>query len=115
MLRLLLERVRPGARRGIPVTVCVAAMCMNGSVLWGTADRMLTSAAIEFEPQQSKIIPLTNSIAVMTAGDSALQAEVMRQVGAEVGRRIQAEPSNWLTVREISLLYNHYYNIERNR
>lgn len=57
------------------MTVCVAAISQSstgtGLMITGASDRMLTAGDIEFEPEQSKIQPLTNSIALMLAGDSA--------------------------------------------
>jgi hypothetical protein len=86
------------------MTVCVAAICKSLvsdlPTILGASDRMLTAGDIQFEPQQSKIVALTTSIAIMIAGDSAMQAEVMQNVNADVYRRIEAEPKNWWNVRD---------------
>lgn len=99
-------------KREIKVTVCVAAIYWGTTVV-GASDRMLTSGDIEFEPQQPKIIPLSNSIAVMIAGDSAMQAEIIKDVENEVIERINAEPNNWWKVKDVAELYCKYYNKAR--
>lgn len=97
------------------VTVCVAALCNDGTTIFGAADRMLTASDIEFEPQQQKIIALTNSVVVMTAGDSSLQTEILSRVFGEVLARIHADPDNWWRVRDVASLYIQHYNSERAR
>jgi hypothetical protein len=76
---------------------------------------MLTAGDIEFEPQQPKILLLTNSIVLMTAGDSSLQIELFKQTYADVMARVNAAPANWWSVRDVALLYIQYYNTERAR
>jgi hypothetical protein len=71
---------------------------------------MLTAGDIEFEPQQSKIQPITNSIVAMIAGDSAMQQEVLLSLGAEVIPRIKAEPKTWLSVRDVVDWYARSYS-----
>jgi hypothetical protein len=96
------------------LTVCVAAISKSpkgeGWVVLGASDRMLTAGDIEFEPEQTKIQPLTTSIAVMLAGDSAMQREVVQNVYADMMMRIKSEPSNWWGVRDVADLYAHYFN-----
>ena len=96
------------------MTVCVAAICKSlGSdfpTILGASDRMLTAGDIEFEPERSKIYPLTNSIRVMLAGDSAMQWEVMLDINADVLARIKSDPKNWWNVRDVADLYARYYN-----
>lgn len=70
------------------MTVCVAAMC-DTNVIIGASDRMLTAGDIQFEPQQPKIIPLSNSVVVMIAGDSSLQAQIMQKIINDVRERIE--------------------------
>jgi hypothetical protein len=97
------------------VTVCVAAICGNGSLLVGAADRMLTAGDVQFEPQQSKLMPVTSSIVAMIAGDAAMQIEILMDVRHDVQRRVEAEPQNWWTVRDVADLYAGYYSQARLR
>jgi len=97
------------------VTICVAAVC-NIGVIFGASDRMLTAGDVEFEPEQSKIIPVSNSIAAMVAGDASLQTEILRQVLSAVGKRVTAEPQRWWLVKEVADLYfKSYSRIRRSR
>ncbi len=89
------------------MTVCVAAICDNDKII-GASDRMLTSGNIEFEPQLTKIISITNSITAMIAGDTFIQDEILLKVFSEVNKRLKAEPNNWLNVKDIAELYSHY-------
>ena len=93
----------------ITVTVCVTAIC-DGQMIVGASDRMLTAGDVQFEPLQPKIYPLTTSIAIMIAGDSALQSDIIYKVRADVNRRIEAEPKNWWNVQDVADLYVNYYN-----
>src|SRR5260370_23144265 len=94
------------------VTVCVAALC-EGGVILGASDRMLTSSDVEFEPPQPKIFVLTKSIVVLMAGDSSLQLEILYRLQAEVNRRIDANPTQWLKVSDMAELYAEYYRAVR--
>jgi len=89
------------------MTVCVAAICENGAVM-GASDRMLTAGDVQFEPQQSKIRQMTTSIAVMIAGDSAMQEDIVQRVYADVRERIRTDPTNWWLVRDVADLYRKY-------
>jgi hypothetical protein len=89
------------------MTVCVAAMCDYHTVI-AASDRMLTAGDVQFEPRQSKIVALTTSIAALTAGDSSMQAEIFQLLRADIAARIQAEPDNWWTIREVAELYSKY-------
>ena len=80
------------------MTVCVAAICSPTTIV-GASDRMLTAGDVQFERKAPKIYPLSNSIAVMTAGDSSLQAEILHDVFADVGERIRSFPQEWVEVR----------------
>lgn len=94
------------------MTVCIAARAEN--VIVAAADRMLTSGDVQFEPSAStKILPLSNSIFLMTAGDAALQAEIIGMVSREIAERVQREPTNWWQVSEAAELYVKYYNFVR--
>jgi hypothetical protein len=102
-------RIRKTPKREIiPVTVCVAALC-DQHVVVAASDRMLTSADVQFEPFQTKVMPLSNSIAAMYAGDAFLQSEIMQLVYEEVGRRIVANPTTWVRVQDVAELYSQYY------
>lgn len=91
------------------MTICVAAICENNSMVVCASDRKLTAGDIEFEPKKSKIVSLTNSIIVMIAGDSSLQEEILKKVKTNVWNRIQSEPLNWWKVSDVAELYVHYY------
>lgn len=91
------------------MTVCVAAMCDQAGVVVGAADRMLTSGDIEFEPPQTKIVALTSSIAALVAGDAAFQIEIMSRVQAEISEHLKVDPKVWLTVAEVSKMYEKHY------
>ncbi|GAO98199.1 proteasome subunit [Caedimonas varicaedens] len=58
------------------MTVCIASIAQGGYLL-AASDRMLSESSIKFEPQTSKIISLTDSILLMTAGDVSLQSEIL--------------------------------------
>lgn len=98
----------------VPVTVCVAAM-FGGSSIIGASDRMLTAGDVEFEPQQTKIIGLTTSIALMVAGDSSMQAEVLQNLWAATKMKIDSAPDVWLDVRYVVEKYSDFYNEARFR
>lgn len=90
------------------MTVCLAAIC-EGNMLVGASDCLLTADDIQFEPQQSKIFNLTRSVAVMIAGDIALQTEVVRDVHEVVLERVQREPDNWWAVRDVAEVYRQQF------
>lgn len=96
------------------MTVCVAAICESGTILTAS-DRMITSQDVQFEPEYQKWVGLTNSIVAMVAGDSILQTEIIRLLLPEIGRRITANPAEWLNVRDAAILYTNYYNEIRQR
>lgn len=102
------------SRERVGVTVCVAAVC-EGNIILGASDRMLTAADIQFEPEQSKIITVTNSIAVMVSGDSAVQAEILQALHTEIGAWIAAHPKTWVPVYEVADLYRRGRNQVRFR
>lgn len=102
-------------REVVPVTVCIAAICENDKIVVGASDRMLTAGDIQFEPQQSKLFPITTSIVAMIAGDAAMQAEVLQEVRDEASRRIDAEPKNWLRVRDVAERHSHFFTEVRQK
>ena len=91
------------------MTVCIAAICTENSVI-GASDRMITSGDIQFEPPQTKIITLTNSVVVMIAGDTAMQLEILYNVRRDVTQRISAHPADWWSINDVAELYRQYYN-----
>jgi hypothetical protein len=102
------------------VTVCIAALCRDSQTeryVVCVADRMLTAgegeADVEYEPLMPKLIPLTNSIAVLTAGDAFLQREVLLGMFPEVTERI--ERAEWWTLRDMADLYLKHLNLVRRR
>jgi hypothetical protein len=74
---------------------------------------MKTAGDIQFEPPTPKIFPLTSSITILTAGDSAFQAEIFSDVSVVVQNRIKEEPHNWWKVKDIANLYSYFYNTEK--
>ena len=96
------------------VTVCIASRA--GNSIFGISDRMLTSGDIQFEPTEgSKIVGLTNSMFMMTAGDAGLSAQIGSPMVLEIINRVQLAPQNWWTAREVADLYIKYYNEIRQR
>ena len=97
------------------MTVCVAALCV-GDIIFGASDRVLTAGEIlEYEPPTPKIVPITNSIAIMTAGDSALQTEILSELNISVREHIEREPNDWLHVKDLAYRYRHIRNEIRYR
>jgi hypothetical protein len=96
------------------LTVCIAARA--GNVVVAASDRMLTAGDVQFEPTVgSKIVLLSTSIFMMTAGDSAVQAEISSRVTKTVQARILENPDKWWLVSEVADLYVEYYNDVRNK
>lgn len=87
----------------LSMTVCVAAQ--SGNMIFGASDRMLTGGDVEFEPESTKIHPVTNSIVAMTAGDSSFQSEVILELQNVLVKRIKAYPEQWWVVRDVAYLY----------
>jgi 20S proteasome alpha/beta subunit len=96
------------------MTVCIATRCREPStgagVIFGACDRMITSGDITFESRSpNKFIAVTRSIVVMTAGDVALQDEIMREVHNIVTARVQSNPHDWWRVKDVAELYTKHY------
>lgn len=70
---------------------------------------MITAGDIQFEPQQTKLYTISNSIVAQVAGDASIQVHIMKRVIEVVVKRIQAAPTEWWNVRDIAELYRHYY------
>jgi 20S proteasome alpha/beta subunit len=88
------------------MTVCIAARSHN--IIFGVADRMITSGDVQFEPLSGKITSVTNSIAVMMSGDAAFHAEVMSELLRRAHIAINKEPNSWLSVKQTA---EEYINI----
>jgi hypothetical protein len=98
------------------MTVCIAAIYNNNSIL-GASDRMVTGGYgdITFEPPSPKIIPITNSIAVMTAGDQSIQMRVFQDVNKIVGEKIRTNPTQWINVSDVAEFYSKCFYALRNK
>jgi hypothetical protein len=109
------QSTKPNSRKGISVTICVAAVCNalppndKFPMIVGASDRMLTAGDIEFEPEVPKTVPITNSIFVLLAGDSSLQTEIMQQTYVVVNGRIKEDPKNWWKVKDVAEVYSRFY------
>ena len=95
--------------RRIPVTVCIAAIYNNSSII-GVSDRMITAGDIQFEPPARKIVPVTNSIAVMTAGDANIQQQLLAAVSKFIDERLVDDPKTWIPVEDVANFYRDRYN-----
>jgi hypothetical protein len=94
-------------------------------MIFGASDRMITTGDIEYEPlltEQTpvrtstlKVIHLSNSIAVMTAGDVSIHSEIIQNLTKTVGARITQDPSNWWNLGEVTQIYVRYYDDLRRR
>jgi len=98
------------------MTVCIAAIYNNNAIL-GASDRMVTGGYgdITFEPTETKILKLTNSIAVMTAGDQSIQIQVYQEASKVIEERIKAEPSNWIKISDAADIYSKCFYGLRNK
>lgn len=95
-------------RKGVTVTVCVAAMC-SSNILLGASDRMLTSGDVEFEPATAKIYNPTNSTVIMIAGESSLQAQILNIIYPWASERIKHKPEEWIRIEELADKYYRGY------
>lgn len=96
------------------MTVCIAAIA--GKSVIGASDRLVTAGDVQFEPKRPKIKALTNSVVVMTAGDAWLQAEVLDGVTKSIQGIVQADPHEWVTVRQVADIYcDCWSEIKRHR
>jgi hypothetical protein len=76
---------------------------------------MLTAGDVQFEPQQSKIRQLTSSIVAMIAGDSSMQEEILQNVQKDITKKIEEEPSKWVSVSDVTEFYRVRCNEARNK
>jgi 20S proteasome alpha/beta subunit len=103
------ERALSDWLAGEVMTVCIAAIC-DGNFIIGASDRMLTAGDIQYEPPAPKVLPLTNSIVVMSSGDASFQKEILFQLSQDVNARIATNPAEWLSVYEVAWLYIEHRN-----
>ena len=107
----LKRKIRKNKRNlGMPMTICVATIAQG--TIFGAADRMLTAGDIEFEPAQSKLFQLSNSIVAMMSGDSAFQGQLLTDLRQWVTDSIAKNPSVWTSIKETAdeyaRIYSHY-------
>ena len=93
------------------MTVCIASIAQGGYVL-AASDRMLSDSSIKFEPRTPKIIDLTDSILMMTAGDVSLQSEILGYIKdyIEIKKSKNENDTNFFVVElaeQYSLIYDH--------
>lgn len=97
------------------MTVCIAAIHSNHSIL-GASDRMVTGGYgdITFEPPIPKILPLTTSITLLTAGDQNIQIQLYHEIRAIIDDLVETDPNHWLDVSEVVKIYSKCYLTLRN-
>lgn len=100
-------------KRKSRLTVCIAAI-NNGAVI-GASDRMITAGDIEFEPPIPKILSLTTSIVVLTAGDQSIQMQVFQKAHKIIIEKIDAEPQKWIDVLYAAEVYSKCFYELRNK
>jgi 20S proteasome alpha/beta subunit len=101
-------RLSSQAQQEVFVTVCIAAIHSDHTVL-GISDRMVTAGDIQFEPPSPKIHRLTNSIALMKAGDTSLQTQLTQQVSPRIWKMIDTDREKWVPIEEVAKLYRDAY------
>lgn len=90
------------------MTVCVAAM--SRGVIFGASDRKLTVGDIEYEPEASKVYPITSSIAVMFSGDASFHREVVESTHRSISAIVDRDPNAWIDVRLVVDWYVFHRN-----
>lgn len=90
------------------MTVCIAVIYNDNAIL-GVSDRMLTAGNMQFEPMSPKILNPSNSIAVLTAGDSDIQTQIYEIVAGKVNELIAADPTKWVLVEDVARMYRDTY------
>ncbi len=96
---------RKRSMKGVPVTVCVAALCNGGNTILGASDEMITSGDIQFEPLLSKVWKVNNSIALMVAGDVGLHADLWAFLMEAMQSRRQGNADQQWRVRDVARMY----------
>lgn len=94
------------------MTVCIATI-NNGMVIMAS-DRMITAGDIEFEPPVEKLLWLTSSIAVLTAGDQSIQMQVFYRAYKMLWEKI-AEDQKWVDVSLAAEIYSKCFYDLRNK
>lgn len=80
------------------------------------ADRLLTAGILQYQPARSKIYPITKSVFAMLSGeDIALAAELIEDVKTRVAAAIQANPTEWWSVKNTAELWREVYLERRGR
>lgn len=95
------------------LTVCIAAI--NGGIVIGASDRMVTAGNIEFEPPIPKILTLTSAIAVLTAGDQSIQMQVYQKAFKTIAEKIAPDPLKWVDVSYAAEIYSRCFYDLRNK
>lgn len=90
------------------MTVCIAARAATFLVL--ISDRMLTAGDIQFEPSRQKMVSLTNSIVVLTAGDASQTTKVLTGLNNRVAKAVADQPEVWLEVGQVTRWYVEEYD-----
>lgn len=91
-------------RKESHVTVCIAAI-NNGMVIMAS-DRIVTAGDIEFEPPSAKVLWLTSSIAVLTAGDQSIQMQVYNKAHKMLWEKIAEDQDRWADVSLAAEIYS---------
>ncbi|WP_421938062.1 hypothetical protein [Phenylobacterium sp.] len=86
------------------MTVCVAAKT-TGGVIFAASDRMMTAGDVQFEAGAQKVTAFTNSIAVLTAGDASLNAEILARMRRELQDYLSHSRDVLLPVSEAATWY----------
>lgn len=94
------------------MTIAISALCQwqkEGdpddplSIVVIACDQMLTAGDIEFEPPHPKIYPLTTSIVMLIAGNTAALSEIHNAARIDIDLRLQRDQS-WMWVQEAANL-----------
>jgi 20S proteasome alpha/beta subunit len=83
------------------MTVCIAASCTwvnTAPIIVGASDRMITVEDVEFEPPQTKVYQLTNSIAMLISGNTAIATEIANRAVQRVAAIVNAN-IGWVFVQ----------------
>lgn len=86
------------------MTVCVAAKT-TGGVIFAASDRMMTAGDVQFEAGAPKVTAFTNSIAVLTAGDASLNAEILARMRRDLQEYLSHSREILLPVGEAASWY----------
>ena len=92
------------------MTVCVAAICADGTSIVGASDKMLTSGGQQFQPPERKAFQFTPSIIGMYSGNTGFLWVIMNDVLAEVRARAAADATLRFEVSEVAYLFQAFYN-----